>query len=126
MDWDTRRPLLEAFAESLVRAVGTEVPITPVAAVAWVYQHMDAPAPSRAELRDRMLEVLAAAQDRGLPLHLPRGSFQRAFEVGLRVLLLRRILLMDEGHLVLPAHKAALLDYYAHGVAHHLDQTRSN
>jgi len=126
MDWDTRRPLLEAFAESLVRAVGTEVPITPVAAVAWVYQHMDEPTPGRAELRDRMLEVLAAAQDRGLPLHLPRGSFQRAFEVGLRVLLLRRILLMDEGHLVLPAHKAALLDYYAHGVAHHLDQTRSN
>jgi glycerol-3-phosphate O-acyltransferase len=125
LDWEARKPLLEAFADTLVRAVGTEVPITPVAAVAWVYQHMGETAPGRAELRDRMLEVLGEAQDRGLPLYLPRGSFQRAFEVGLRVLLLRHILVLEEGRLVLPAHKAPLLDYYAHGVAHLLDQTRS-
>jgi hypothetical protein len=71
-----------------------------------------------------MVEVLGLAQDRGLPLYLPRGSYQRAFEVGLRVLLLRRILLLEEGHLVLPPHKAPLLAYYAHGVAHHLEQAR--
>jgi glycerol-3-phosphate O-acyltransferase len=126
LDWDARRPLLEAFADTLVRAVGAEVPITPVAAVAWVYQTMGESAPGPAQLRDRMLEVLAAAQERGLPLYLPRGSFQRTFEVGLRVLVLRRILLLEDGHLVLPAHKAPLLAYYAHGVAHLLDQTRSH
>ncbi len=126
MDWDTRRPLLEAFADSLVRAVGTEIPITPVAVVAWVYQHMGEPAPGRTEVRDRMLEVLAAAQERGFPLYLPRGSFQRTFEVGLRVLLLRRILVADEGRLILPAQKAPLLAYYSQGVAHLLEQTRSH
>jgi len=102
------------------------VPITPVAAVAWVYRNMDDPAPGRAQLRDRMFSLLAQAQERGLPLYLPRGSYQRSFEVGLRVLLLRRILYFDEGRLVLPAHKAALLDYYAHGVAHLLDRTRKS
>ena len=71
-----------------------------------------------------MLEVLAAAQDQGLPLHLPRGSYQRTFEVGLRVLLLRGILKLEEGRLVLPSHKAPILDYYANGVAHLLNQTR--
>jgi glycerol-3-phosphate O-acyltransferase len=126
LDWEARRPLLEAFADSLVRAVGAEVPITPVAAVAWVYRNLNAPAPGRAQVRDHMLEVLAEAQERGLPLYLPRGSFQRAFDVGLRVLLLRRILVLEEGRLVLPAHKAPLLDYYAHGVAHLLERTRTH
>ena len=124
LDWETRRPLLEAFAETLLRAVGTEVPITPVAAVAWVYRSMGETAPGKTQLRDRMLEVLAAAQDQGLPLHLPRGSYQRTFEVGLRVLLLRGILKLEEGRLVLPSHKAPILDYYANGVAHLLNQTR--
>ena len=126
MDWDSRRPLLEAFADTLVRAVGQEVPITPVAAVAWVYRDLGETSPGRAQLRDCMLEVLAKAQERGLPLYLPRGSFQRAFDVGLRVLLLRRILRVDEGRLVLPAHKAPLLDYYAHGVAHLLERLRTH
>ena len=126
LDWEARKPLLEAFADSLARAVGEEVPITPVAAVAWAYRSMDDPAPGRAQLRDHLLEVCAAAQERGLPLYLPRGSYQRAFDVGLRVLLLRRILLLEEGRLVLPAHKAPLLDYYAHGVGHLLERTRSH
>jgi glycerol-3-phosphate O-acyltransferase len=124
LDWEARRPLLEAFAESLVRAVGMEVPITPVAAVAWVFHYMDEPAPGRSQVRDRLVEVLSAAQERSLPLYLPRGTFQRTFEVGLRVLLLRRILLADEGRVILPPHKAPLLAYYANGVAHLLDQTR--
>ncbi len=125
-DWEARKPLLEAFAQTLVRAVGAEVPITPVAAVAWVYRQMGEAPPGRTELRDRLLDVLAQAQDRGLPLYLPRGSFQRTFDVGLRVLLLRRILHVEEGRLVLPAHKGPLLDYYAHGVAHLLDPLRTH
>jgi glycerol-3-phosphate O-acyltransferase len=126
LDWEARRPLLEAVADSLVRAVGAEVPIPPVATVAWVYRHLDDPAPGRAQLRDHVLEVLARAQDLNLPVYLPRGSYQRSFEVGLRVLLLRRILVLEEGRLILPAHKAPLLDYYAHGVAHLLDRTRAH
>jgi len=125
MTWEDRRPLLEALASSLLQAVGAEVPITPVAGVAWVYRELGEAAPGRAQLRDHMLEALAKAQELGLPLYLPRGSYQRAFEVGLRVLLLRRILVMEEGHLRLPPHKAALLDYYAHGVTHLLERTRS-
>ncbi|MDP1831870.1 MAG: 1-acyl-sn-glycerol-3-phosphate acyltransferase [Geothrix sp.] len=125
LDWEARRPLLEAFADSLLRAVGAQVPITPVAAVAWVYRSLDDPAPGRAQVRDHLLEVLAGAQERGLPLYLPRGSFQRAFDVGLRVLLLRRILVLEGGRLLLPAHKASLLAYYAQGVAHLLDRAQT-
>jgi len=125
LDWEARKPLLETFADSLARAVGEEVPITPVAAVAWAYRSMNDPAPGRAQLRDHLVEVFATAQERGLPLYLPRGSFQRAFDVGLRVLLLRRILVLEDGHLVLPAHKAPLLDYYVHGVGHLLERTRT-
>jgi len=126
LDWEVRHPLLEAFADSLLKAVGTEVPITPVAAVAWVFRNLGEAEPGRAQLRDHLIEVLARAQDRDLPLYLPRGSYQRAFDVGLRVLLLRRILVQQEGRLVLPAHKAPLLDYYAHGVGHLLERTRTH
>lgn len=46
--------------------------------------------------------------------------------MGLRVLLLRRILVLEDGHLVLPPHKAPLLDYYAHGVDHLLEKIRTH
>jgi glycerol-3-phosphate O-acyltransferase len=123
LDWDQRRPLVGALAEALLQAVGEEVPITPVAALAWAFRDLGQPAPGRAQLRDHFFELLGRAQERGLPLHLPRGSFQRAYEVGLRVLLLRRILLAEEGHFRLREHKAPLLDYYAHGVTHLLERT---
>ena len=126
LDWEARRPLLEAFADMLLRAVGTEIPITPVATVAWVYRELGDPAPGRLAVRDRMLTVLAQAQERGLPLHLPRGSYQRAFDVGLRVLLLRRILVLVEGRLLLPAHKAPLLDYYANSITHLMERLRTH
>ena len=40
------------------------------------------------------------------------------------MLLLRRILVAEEGRLVLPTPKAALLNYYAHGIGHLLERTR--
>ena len=124
LDWEARQPLVQAFADTLVRAVGREVPITPVAAVAWTFRELGETAPGRSQLRDRCFEVLGRAQERGLPLYLPRGSFQRAFDVGLRVLLLRRILILDEGRLGLPQTMAPILDYYAHGIGHLLERTR--
>ncbi len=124
LDWDQRKPHLEFLGDQLLQALGREVPITPVAVVAWAFRSLQNEAPSRTLLRSQVLEILATAQDQGLPLYLPRGAFARAFEVGLRVLLLRRILVDHGSHLALPPHKAALLDYYAHGVAHLLERTR--
>jgi glycerol-3-phosphate O-acyltransferase len=121
LDWEQRKPLLDALAEHLLDSVGREIPLTPVAVVAWAFRSLDAAETSRPVLRDRVFDLLAQAQERGRPVYLPRGAFARSFDVGLRVLVLRRILHDDGGRLSLVAHKAPLLDYYAKSIGHLMD-----
>ncbi len=124
LPWEDRKPLMEGLAKRLLEAVGKEIPITPVVLVAWCWTQMEVPAISRSALRQRALETMAWAKDRDLPLYLARGNFQRVFEMGLRVLTLRRILIQDGETLLADPVKASLLTYYANSIRHHFEPSR--
>ena len=124
MDWEERKPILDRVAQRLLDAVGKQVPITPVAMVAWCWIQMNSPSVSRLALRQKALETMAWATERNLPLYMARGNFQRIFEMGLRVLTLRGILLADADTLKADPAKAPLLSYYANSIAHHFGPTR--
>jgi glycerol-3-phosphate O-acyltransferase len=119
MDWEERKPIMERMAHRLLEAVGKEVPITPVAVVAWCWTKVDSPTVSWLDLRQKALETMAWAAERNLPLYMARGNFQRIFEMGLRVLTLRGILIADGDALKADPEKAPLLSYYAQSIAHH-------
>ena len=124
MAWEERKPIMDRVAQRLLDAVGKQVPITPVAMVAWCWIQMNSPSVSRLALRQKALETMAWATERNLPLYMARGNFQRIFEMGLRVLTLRGILLADADTLKADPAKAPLLSYYANSIAHHFGPTR--
>lgn len=121
MVWEERKPLMEAMARRLQAAVAAEIPITPVALVAWCWTQLEGPDIALPALRQKALETAAWAAERRLPLYMARGNFQRIFELGLRVLVLRGILRPEGDQLSAAPAKAILISYYAKGVAHHLD-----
>ncbi len=119
MEWEERKPIMDSVARRLLEAVGTEVPITPVAIVAWCWMQLDSPSVDQPSLRQKALETMALAVERKLPLYMARGNFQRVFETGLRVLTLRGILVAKGGAVKADPSKSPLLDYYANSIAHH-------
>lgn len=119
MDWEERKPIMDRVAHKLLEAVAEQVPITPVAMVAWCWTQMNRQSVSRVALRQKALETMAWAAERNLPLYMARGNFQRIFEMGVRVLTLRGILLADADSLTSDPEKAPLLNYYANSIAHH-------
>ena len=123
MDWETRKPLLQALGCHLMAAVAREVPITPVALVAWCHQSLGKGI-SPAVLERRSLALMAWAQEKGLPLYEARGDFHHVYRCGLRVLLLRGILVEGEGCLQRSPEKGDLVDYYARSIDHHCQAFR--
>ena len=121
MDWEERKPIMDRMAHMLLKAVGAQVPITPVALVARCWLQMERQPVSRSALRQKALETMAWAAERNLPLYMARGNFQRIFEMGVRVLTLRGILTADGDTLKSDPAKAPLLSYYANSVKQHFD-----
>ncbi len=119
MEWEERKPVMDRVAHKLLQAVGDQVPITPVAMVAWCWTQLKSESVSPLALRQKALETMAWAAERNLPLYMARGNFQRIFEMGLRVLTLRGILVADADTLKSDPEKALLLNYYANSIAHH-------
>ncbi len=119
MPWEERKPVMDGVAHKLLEAVSKEIPITPVAMVAWCWTQLGCAHMDRLALRQKALETMAWAAERNLPLYMARGNFQRIFELGLRVLTLRGILMEEAGTLRSNPAKALLLDYYANSIAHH-------
>ena len=119
MEWEERKPIMDRVAHKLLESVGKEIPITPVAMVARCWTQMNSPSVSQLALRQKALETMAWAAERNLPLYMARGNFQRIFEMGLRVLTLRGILVSDGDALKSDPAKAPLLAYYANSIAHH-------
>ncbi|MBL0212012.1 MAG: 1-acyl-sn-glycerol-3-phosphate acyltransferase [Holophagaceae bacterium] len=119
MEWEERKPVLDGVAHRLLQAVGNQVPITPVAVVAWSWVQLNNRSVGRLALRQKTLETMAWAAERNLPLYMARGNFQRIFEMGLRVLTLRGILVAEGDVLASDPAKEPLLSYYANSIAHH-------
>ncbi len=119
LGWEQRKPHLEALAARLMAAVGAEIPVTPVALVAWAFQSLGPGPVAVPELEAACGARFSEARDRGLPAYLARGEAARAVAMGIRILALRGILLERDGTLRPAPGREALLDYYAASVAHH-------
>jgi glycerol-3-phosphate O-acyltransferase len=119
LDWEQRKPHLAALAERLMAALQAEIPVTPVALVAWAFRNLGPGPVSREELESACRKHFEEARAAGLPAYLARGDAARAVTMGIRILDLRGILLERDGVLCPAPGREALLDYYAASVAHH-------
>ncbi len=118
VDAEVRSARVQTLARDLMRRIGENMPVLPVPLVAAVLRKgppegLSLPAAREAALR--ILDQLAAL--RGF-LDIPRADREPAVELGIRLLLQRRIVVRTDGRLHVREARRQFLDYYANTIAH--------
>ena len=98
LEGDDRTKEIEDLGTTLMRAVGHVVPALPVSLVATAVLDMDGAAPTAFELKARIHDLVAELEDAGAYIHIPRADRDYAFDVGLRMLTLRHLVIDEDGH----------------------------
>ena len=112
----TRRGDIAAdLGTTLMTRIADVMPITPVPLVAHALQDG---ARTFAALDTLVRGQIAAAQARGLTVHIPRDDIAYTIEAGLRALIERRMLTRDGDTLTLSAEGETLIAFYAASVDH--------
>jgi glycerol-3-phosphate O-acyltransferase len=114
---ERRRAMGELGAE-LMQAVGRVVPVVPVAVMATVFVRHPERALSELELKAEVAPLVAALEARGAHIYVPRGDFDYALSVGLRMLRLRRLVEDRDGLYRARSSELELLRYYSNSIAH--------
>ena len=115
---EQRFEIVGRLAHDVMGEIARLVPVLPVSLIATILLEAEGPL-DELELKARVSALMAHFEARGAKLYVPRGDRDYACHVGLRMLVLRR--LVDEGNAGLFAAVAAerpLLAYYANAVAH--------
>lgn len=123
---EERRAAVEELGRTLMDAVGRTVPVVPVALVATVFARSPGRAWSELELKAELHRLIGALEGAGARIYVPRRDRDYALTVGLRMLVLRK--LVEEGADGLFSareEEMALLRYYANSIAHLLPRAVS-
>jgi len=118
LDETARRAEVSAFAAHIMEAIGRVIPVLPVALVAKVLMREPARALSGLELKAAAHTRMQELQATGAYLYIPRQDQDYAFEVGLRMLTLRRLVLEEAGLFRAAPDQLEAVRYYANSIAH--------
>lgn len=123
LEKEARFAEVQALADALMREIGAVVPVLPVSLVASVVLRRPEHRFTLIELQSAVLRLMQRLEQGGAHLYLPRHDQDYAFETGLRMLTLRRLVTRDaDGLLGAAPGELALLGYYANAIAHLLQQ----
>lgn len=107
------------LAEHLMREIGQILPATPVALVATVLLREQERRFAELELKAEVQRLIDRLEAGGSQVYIPRHDREYAIEVGLRMLVLRRVVTRDDdGLLGVERGELPLLSYYANSIAH--------
>lgn len=106
------------LAGDLMQRIGSITPILPVALVATVFTRRSGQRLSEFDLKRKVFDLLSLLEDSGYRAYIPRSDRDYAVTVGLRMLLLRRILREIDGEFELIESEMEILQYYANSIAH--------
>jgi len=118
LDEEARRQAVTQVGEQLMQRIGQVIPVLPVSVVARVLVRSPGQAFSALELKAAVHDEMQRLATQGARMYIPREDQDYAFDVGLRMLLLRRIVVQTEGLYRAAAGEDALLAYYANAIAH--------
>ncbi|MCK0172144.1 1-acyl-sn-glycerol-3-phosphate acyltransferase [Aliiroseovarius sp. S1123] len=112
--------MLEPLGDTLMARIRDVVPVLPVPVVSAILLEGDGQ--TRAEIAARFDALVSAMEADGAHVHIPRGDMAYAAEVGLRELLLRKIITEegegDAAQFRLHRPDRLILAYYANSIAH--------
>jgi len=115
---EPRRQAMATLGKDLMQAVGRVVPVVPVALMASVFRDTPGRAFSELELKAEVERLLERLQAAGARVYVPRGDFDYALTVGLRMLRLRHLVEEKDGVFSTNPAEEQLLGYYANSIAH--------
>jgi glycerol-3-phosphate O-acyltransferase len=115
---ERRHAEIEQLGLRLMRDVGRVVPVLPVSLVATAVLAAGGRGLSSLELKGAVHGLIQDLARAGAHVHIPRQDQEYAVEVGLRMLLLRRMVLLEDSVYRANPVEGALLKYYASAIAH--------
>jgi glycerol-3-phosphate O-acyltransferase len=115
---EQRHAEIEILGGRLMSEVGRVVPVLPVSLVATAVLASGEQGLSSLELKGAVHDLMQRLRSAGAHVHIPRQDKEYAVDVGLRMLVLRRIVTQDGGVYRASPHERALLAYYANAIAH--------
>jgi len=115
---DQRFAEIDRLGQQLMREVGRVVPVLPVSLVSTAILAAGERGLSSLELKGAVFDLMQRLQAAGAHVHIPRHDQEYAVEVGLRMLLLRRLVELKDGLYRASPEEVALLTYYANAIAH--------
>ncbi len=109
---------IERLGQKLMEVVGRVVPALPVPLVATAILAAGNRGLSSFELKGSVFDLTRRLQAQGAHVHIPRHDQEYAVDVGLRMLLMRHLVLEDAGTYRANPKETALLAFYANAIAH--------
>jgi len=117
---EARKQAMGELGRELMQAVGRVVPVVPVAVMVTVFVRHPERSLSELELKAEVAPLVATLEARGAHIYVPRGDFDYALSVGLRMLRLRKLVAEREGLYQARSSELELLRYYSNSISHFL------
>jgi glycerol-3-phosphate O-acyltransferase len=114
---EPRAARLEELGKELMAAVARTVPVLPVSLVATALLEAGAEPVDAVALHARTQALLRRLEAAGAHVYVPRTDEEYAVSVGLRMLLMRRLVEERDGRYAPVASEVPLLRYYANAIA---------
>lgn len=118
MSREQRAGYMGVLGDELMRAVGSVVPVLPVAVLATVFVRRAGEPLDPLELKTQVQGLITELEGAGAHVYIPRRDREYALEVGLRMLTLRHLVEEHDGLLTARREELPLLTYYANSIAH--------
>ena len=114
---DERSKAVADLGRHLMNEVGRLIPVLPVPLVANVLLRATAPL-SEFELKGRVASLVVALEENGAHVYLPRRDWDYAVTAGLRMLVMRHLVIETAGLYAAKSQERPLLEYYANSIEH--------
>jgi glycerol-3-phosphate O-acyltransferase len=120
LDKDARIERVKALADELMAGVARVVPVVPVALVSAVLAEDPKASLEGWEIEERCFRLIDGLESRGAQVYIPRHDRQYAVRVGLRMLVLRRLVIKADSVYHVVPEELPLLRFYSNSISHHL------
>ena len=109
---------VQRLANDLMQAVSEVIPVVPVSLIAYVFRGEPDKNFSDLEIKARVQSLLDKLERQGAHVYIPRSDRDYTIDVGLRMLILRHLVVEENNLYRVVPNEMKLLDYYANSIIH--------